>query len=309
MSTDVSDTIRKNLMDELVRIENSSDLQNLTILSRNGMKIATAESFQVDVDPLAASSAALIDVGLNFVQNLHHGNLKEILIRGKDGYAILMHIDNNYLTFAGLTNLARIGYYLELLRIRCKKFSFILAGGKVTEELRAELDAEKARKEKPEENIEQMFETDVSASDDLTAMQDVLSFLDEWEGDEVPSPTQKTASDGIVSISEEYMIGQNIEPEKPETVSTQSTYKLKIEDKDFPVYENEVPPVPLEDVEALEIGTTQQPSAPGPTPQTQAERSPEFNQFAANEYAEFDDDAMLDVLGELGYVDKKKEKK
>ena len=81
MSTDVSDAIRKNLMDELVRIESTSDLQNLTILSRNGMKIATAKAFQVDVDPLAASSAALIDVGLNFVQNLHHGNLKEILIR------------------------------------------------------------------------------------------------------------------------------------------------------------------------------------------------------------------------------------
>jgi len=305
MSTDVNDTIRTNLMVELGRIENTSDLQNLTILSRNGMKIATAKSHQIDVDPLVASSAALIDVGLNFVQNLHHGNLREILIRGKDGYAILMHIDNNYLTFAGLTNLARIGYYLELLRIRCKKFSYILAGGKVTEELAAELAAEKAKKEKSDE-IKQMFESDVSTSDDIEAMQDVLSFLEEWEGDEVPAPTEKSSSDGIVSISDDYMIGQNIEPEQPEVTISQSNYQLRIDDQEFPIYEGEVPPVPLEDVEALEIGVDRptEPKSPSPRP----EGSP-FNQFTANEYDDFDDDAMLEVLDDLGYVEKKKEKK
>jgi predicted regulator of Ras-like GTPase activity (Roadblock/LC7/MglB family) len=308
MSTEVNDSIRKNLMDELLRIESTSDLQNLTILARNGMKIATAKTYQPDMDPTAASSAALIDVGLNFVQNLHHGNLKEILIRGKTGYAILMHIDNNFLTFAGLTKLARIGYYLELLRIRCKKFSFILAGGKVTDELAAELAAEKARKEAPKETLEQIFESDVSTSEDMEAMQDVLSFLDEWEGDEVPAPNVQKST-GIVSISEDYMIGQDIEPENPETESSQSTYKLQVEEKDFPIYEGEVPPVPLEDVEALELGVAPvQSNTPEPE-QTIVPDGPNFNQFAASEYSDFDDDAMLDVLDELGYGDKKKGKK
>ncbi|MHA1112109.1 MAG: roadblock/LC7 domain-containing protein [Promethearchaeota archaeon] len=309
-TTEVDDTIRKNLMDELQRIENTSDLQNLTILARNGMKIATAKTYQPDMDPTAASSAALIDVGLNFVQNLHHGNLKEILIRGKGGYAILMHVDTNYLTFAGLSNLARIGYYLELLRIRCKKFSFILAGGKVTEELKADLEAEKARKEKLEtETIEQMFESDASTDKDMEAMKDVLSFLDEWEGDEVPEPTAQKDT-GIVSISEEYMIGQDIEPEKPEPVAaSQSAYQLQVEDKEFPIYEGEVPPVPLEDVEALEIGAAAaQPSAPEPS--TPVPDGPNFNQFAADEYSDFEEDeTMMDVLDELGYTDKKKRKK
>ena len=309
--SEVDDTIRKNLMGELQRIESTSDLQNLTILARNGMKIATAKTFQPDMDPTAASSAALIDVGLNFVQNLHHGNLKEILIRGKNGYAILMHIDTNYLTFAGLSNMARIGYYLELLRIRCKKFSFILAGGKVTEELKADLEAEKARKEKLEtETIDQMFESDVSTNDDMDAMQDVLSFLDEWGGDEVPAPAAEKDA-GIVSIDEEYMIGQDIEPEKPEpAASSQSTYKLQVEDKEFPIYEGEVPPVPLEDVEALEIGAVAaKPSTPEPSPSVPG--GPNFNQFAASEYSEDfeEDEAMMDVLNELGYADKKKEKK
>jgi predicted regulator of Ras-like GTPase activity (Roadblock/LC7/MglB family) len=304
MSTEVDDSIRKNLMNELSRIENTSDLQNLTILARNGMKIATANTYQPDMDPTAASSAALIDVGLNFVQNLHHGNLKEILIRGKNGYAILMHIDNNYLTFAGLTNLARIGYYLELLRIRCKKFSFILAGGKITEELKAELEAEKAKKEAPKEDAMQIFQSDASANDDIEAMQDVLSFLDEWEGEEVPSPTAKEDS-GIVSIGEEYMIGQDIEPEKSDSVTTETNYQFKVEENDFPIYEGEVPPVPLEDVEALEIGGSASQDMPAEsTPSTP--EGPNFNQFAADEYAEFEDNTMMDVLDELGYTKKKK---
>ncbi|MBN2155739.1 MAG: roadblock/LC7 domain-containing protein [Candidatus Lokiarchaeota archaeon] len=306
MSTDVNDEIRSNLMNELARIESTSDLQNLTILSRNGMKIATSKSHHIDVDPLAASSAALIDVGLNFVQNLHHGDLKEILIRGKEGYAILMHIDSNYLTFAGLTDLARIGYYLELLRIRCKKFSYILAGGKVTEELRAELEAEKVKKEKMDEKAAQMFESDVSASDDIVAMQDVLSFLDEWEGDEVPSSTNQDSTKGIVSISEDYMIGQDIEPEASETSSTHSSYHFRIEDQDFPIYENEVPPIPLDDVEALEIGTTKVTSSEEEPPVPDGLN---FNQFAADEYEDFDDEAMLEVLDDLGYTSKRKEKK
>lgn len=306
MSTEVTEVIRQNLMNELMRIENTSDLQNLTILSRNGMKIATAKSYQVDVDPLAASSAAIIDVGLNFVQNLHHGNLKEILIRGKNGYAILMHIDNNYLTFAGLTNLSRIGYYLELLRIRCKKFSFILAGGKVTDELKAELEAEKAKKDALPQSAAQMFESDASTNEDMEAMKDVLSFLDEWEGDEVPTPAAQQNS-GIVSISEDYMIGQDIEPEKSEPAPTQSNYQLQIDEKDFPIYEGEVPPVPLEDVEALELGVAQkQPSVP--ESQAPIPDGPYFNQFAS-EYTDFDDDSMLDVLNELGYSNRKKEKK
>ncbi|TFG18955.1 MAG: hypothetical protein EU530_07660 [Promethearchaeota archaeon] len=308
--SEVDVQIRKNLMGELHRIESTSDLQNLTILARNGMKIATANTFQPDMDPTAASSAALIDVGLNFVQNLHHGNLKEILIRGKSGYAILMHIDTNYLTFAGLSNLARIGYYLELLRIRCKKFSFILAGGKVTEELKADIEAERARKEKlVTETIDQMFESDASTNEDMEAMKDVLSFLDEWEGDEVPAPAAQKET-GIVSISEEYMIGQDIEPEKPEQVATpQSAYHLQVEDKEFPIYEGEVPPVPLEDVEALEIGAAAaRPSAPEPTAPDPS--GPNFNQFSADEYSDFDEDeTMMDVLDELGYTDKNKEKR
>jgi uncharacterized protein len=304
MSSEVDDSIRKNLMEELSRIESTSDLQNLTILARNGMKIATAKTYQPDMDPTAASSAALIDVGLNFVQNLHHGNLKEILIRGKTGYAILMHVDNNYLTFAGLTNLARIGYYLELLRIRCRKFSYILAGGKVSKELQAELEAEKAKKEAPPETVDEMFESDVSANDDIEAMKDVLSFLDEWEGEEVPAPAAKQDS-GIVSISDDYMIGQDIETESVDATSSQSTYQLKVEDNDFPIYEGEVPPVPLEDVEALEIGAAapqQEPQQSQPTSAT----GPNFSQFAADEYADFEEDAMMDVLDELGYTKKKK---
>ena len=62
-------------------------------------------------------------------------------------------------------------------------------------------------------------------------------------------------------------------------------------------------------MEALELGaTTAQPSAPeqeAPVP-----GDPKFNQFAADEYSDFEDDTEFDeVLKDLGYVGKKKEKK
>ena len=116
MAVEVSDLIRENLREELSKIERSSDLSQMTILSRSGMKIATASSSAIDADPITASSAALIDVGIRFIGNIQHGDLKEILVRGKSGYAILQHIDSNFMIFAGLTNLSRIGFYLEYIR-------------------------------------------------------------------------------------------------------------------------------------------------------------------------------------------------
>lgn len=312
-------------MEELKKIEKSSDLSQMTILSRSGMKIATADSSNIDADPITASSAALIDIGVRFIDNVQHGDLREILVRGIDGYAILQHIDSNFMVFAGLSNLGRIGFYLDFLRIKCIKFSLILSGG-ISKELSEQFESEKRKQTEKDKTFQDMFETDVSNTDDLSAMEDVLSFLDDWgEGEKDESP-QKTDS-GIISIGDDFIVESEVfeEPEQP-IKSQSSTIQ-----QDFLIYEGEVPPIPLDDVEALEISSEQPPVASESIEQQkiqieQAESIigdgiPNFESFSAGEYDDLDmdlseedeEDAILEALADLGYSadieDKKKKDK
>ncbi|MHA1727302.1 MAG: roadblock/LC7 domain-containing protein [Promethearchaeota archaeon] len=329
MAVDISEQIRISLMKELSKIETESDLSHMTVLARSGMRIATADSSSVDADPITASSAALIDVGIRFIGNMNHGTLREILIRGKGGYAILMYIDNEYMTFAGLSNPARIGYYLEFLRMKCKLFSYLLAGGRVTDELKAELEAEKKRQEKGEESLKEMFSSDASSSKDMSAMQDVLSFLDDWGGEEETEGSEADHnSTGIVGIEEDFMIGGGDVKEDAESPKFTQVQKLGDE---FPVYDNEVPPIPLEDIEALEIHSDDTPNQsetdlglqkdeePEQSKTTEQilgssnDQEPDFNELSASEYNDSDldlsEDIMLEALADLGYTNNKKDKK
>ncbi|MBD3353184.1 MAG: hypothetical protein GF364_17010 [Candidatus Lokiarchaeota archaeon] len=325
MSSEISTEIRKNLQTELAKIETESDLNNMTILSRSGMKIATASSSELDADPITASSAALIDLGIRFNNNIEHGDLREILIRAPQGYAILMYIDSEYMTFAGLPNPSRIGYYLGLLRIKCRYFSYVLAGGMVTDEIKQEIEAQKEKETKEEdEDLVSLFETDASGEEDMGAMKDVLDFLDDWGGDDA-----KPVADGQVDIGidEEFMIGEQIEGTEiglPDSAA--KTIKKSESDDEFPIYDDEVPPIPLDDVEALVIGEQEEIADQEGADYAEEEvvaagedglnfdDMPDFDAMSASEYDDDDwdlseDEAMLEALDDLGYIDEDKKKK
>ncbi|MCP4762677.1 MAG: hypothetical protein GY870_12930 [archaeon] len=325
MSMEATEGIRQNLMNELVNIEGDTDLSQMTILSRAGLRIATASSFVVDADPISASSTALIDVGTRFVGNLSHGNLREILIKGNQGYAVLMHIDLNFMMFAQLSNLARIGFYLEYLRIKCKLFSYILAGGVISAELQKELEAESKKQSGVTESFDEMFESDVSNSQDMDSMADVLDFLNDWGGDDVPQNAGEVST-GIVGIGDDFMIGtaaDEMEAFLSDTKEEMKTEPLKNEIPSVPnfkLYPDEVPPIPLDDVEALEISSESsgeyqysEQNTTVQTPNFAEGEEPNFESFSASEYEDVDldlseEDAMFEALSDLGYTDKKKKK-
>jgi hypothetical protein len=166
------------------------------------------------------------------------------------------------------------------------------------------------------------YPNDSSSDKDMNAMKDVLDFLNDWGGDEGKTPTGEVN----IGIDEDLMVGVDAAPasvglpaEKPKSVG-----------QEFPVYDDEVPPVPLEDVEALELGREKSieyeetivatAAPPAPSPKNSAPQSlsldgvPDFNDFNANEYNDEDlgmneDEAMFEALTDLGYVkDKEKEK-
>jgi predicted regulator of Ras-like GTPase activity (Roadblock/LC7/MglB family) len=132
MSSLVQD-IREKMMNILKIEEDRTDLENLAVLSRVGMKVASALSSELDADATSASSTALIDLGLRLSEATAHGALTEIILHNTSGYSILLAINDEYIVFGGLKNVFRIGYYLGYLRELAMKLNRLISGDEITE--------------------------------------------------------------------------------------------------------------------------------------------------------------------------------
>ena len=79
MSSEISEDVRYKMMNLLKEEEEKTDLDNLAVLSRVGMKVASSTSAELDADAVSASSTALIDLGLRLTTVTNHGDLEEII--------------------------------------------------------------------------------------------------------------------------------------------------------------------------------------------------------------------------------------
>ncbi|MHA1519488.1 MAG: roadblock/LC7 domain-containing protein [Promethearchaeota archaeon] len=210
----VSQEIATSLMHEIQKIEKGTDLERVAVISRIGMSIASATSDSVDADAETASSSALVDLSERLSKSVQHGNLREILVKSEKGFVILQFINEEYMVFGGISNPLRVGYYMEYLRNLAHKFAFILAGNRVTDELKKEIEANRDRdfrmKQEAKAPLSADFKMDKSNETDKTAMEGVLSFLKEWGGeDETSLPNENN----IVGIDDDVMFGlDNLAP-------------------------------------------------------------------------------------------------
>lgn len=251
MST-LAEDIRKKLMDLLKEEEEKTDLENLAVLSRVGMKMSSANSYSLDADAISASSTALIDLGLRLSEATNHGALREIILHSFLGYSILMVINDEYIVFSGLSSIYRIGYYLGYVRELARKLNRLISGNEETEMALTleETELEKIRKQKMEEEVEE--ETykikPPSIEEDKAALDGLLGFLDDWEkeGADFEDLEQDNTSN-IVSIPKSIVGDSDSFGQSSQTIAQKST------ETDFKVYEDEVPPIPLEDYTPMEI--------------------------------------------------------
>ncbi|MHA1885758.1 MAG: hypothetical protein ACW96S_11935, partial [Promethearchaeota archaeon] len=252
MST-VDDETRQKMMYVLKAEENKTDLENLQVLSRVGMKIASAASSELDADATSASSTALIDLGLRLNQATDHGALTEIVLHNAAGYSILMAINDEFIVFGGLRAIYRIGYYLGYLREVARKLNKLLSGDEVTEMM---LSLESPEPEKIEQKIEEEEEVEKikkpSVEQDKAALDDLLGFLDDWEKEGTGFEELEVENEGnIVSIPSSIELGIDSEAKQEiETIPSQTSTKAK---EEFKVYDDEVPPIPLDDYTPMEI--------------------------------------------------------
>ena len=252
----IAEDLRKKMMFVLKEEEEKTDLENLAVLSRVGMKVASAVSSELDADATSASSTALIDLGLRLNQATVHGALTEIILHNKSGYCILMAINDEYIVFGGLRKSYRIGFYLGYLRELARKLNRLLSGDKETE-MTLSLEEPEVEKKKPEQVEEEpKFLKIPSVEQDKEALSGLLGFLDDWEkeGGEFEE-LEAESIDHIVTIPKS--VGLDFDKEVKhitEEMPTNVPETLISEDQtQFKVYNDEVPPVPLEDYTPMEI--------------------------------------------------------
>lgn len=320
--------IRDNMMKILRFEEERTDLENLAVLSRVGMKVASAVSSELDADATSASSTALIDLGLRLSEATAHGALTEIILHNTSGYSIILAINDEYLVFGGLKNVYRIGYYLGYLRELAKKLNILISGDEITDMTLSLEESEriKLKKEQEEEEVIQIVKP--SLEEDKAALDDLLGFLDDWEKDGTEiEEIEATNENNIVSIPKsigleyEKQMEHSTESKEP---PTQVSPTFESNEPGFKVYEDEIPPVPLDDYTPMEIEedesiqepqiVQEQPSQEGMPPQEGVPSledlpPPDFNVDFGSAASEYDTEFVLDkeseafesVLKDLGW--------
>jgi predicted regulator of Ras-like GTPase activity (Roadblock/LC7/MglB family) len=321
----LEEDIRLKMMNILKDEEQRTDLDNLSVLSRVGMKVASANSTELDADAISASSTALIDLGLRLAEATEHGSLKEILLHNNAGYCILMAVNDEYMVFGGLKNNYRIGYYLGYLRELAKKLNILISGGEISE-MALTLQEEKLEDEerqKEEELITSKAEMP-SVEQDKQAMDELLGFLDDWDKEEKEAmgveDFEDLETDKIVSIPKSIIEGLEKDNEIISSPAGAKTTTIKSEKSEFKVYEDEVPPVPLSDYTPMDI-EDQEPSkaqikepeplkaepipSPEELPSLDELHPPDFESSATEYDTEFvleeESEALDSVLKDLGW--------
>lgn len=311
--------IRENMMNILNHEEEKTDLENLAVLSRVGIKVASATSSELDADATSASSTALIDLGLRLSEATAHGSLTEIILHNSFGYSILLAINDEYIVFGGLKNVFRIGYYLGYLRELAKKLNRLISGDKITE-MKLSLDDSEKAKLGIKIDEEELSVVKPSVEEDKAALDDLLGFLDDWEkegelGGEVEAGTNSNiiSIPKSISVEHEKTLAPNVgmdafKPQEPAHMGSSSQFK---------VYDDEIPPIPLDDYTPMDVEEdasvneptiVQEPVSTDVLPNLDELKPPNFEgEFeAASEYeVEFvldeESEAFESILKDLGW--------
>lgn len=328
-SGELAADIREKVMHILKIEEGKTDLDNLTVLSTVGLKVASSTSSELDADTTSASSTALIDLGLRLSKATQHGSLMEILLHNAAGYSILMAINESYIVFSGLSAPYRIGYYLGYLRELAKKLNIIISGEEISEMAlflqEEELQKVQQRQEEEEEALTSVAMVP-SIDNDKAAMDDLLGYLDEWDQEEKEAmgieDIEELETNNIISIPKSMTVGI---PKDSETLSIPEETLQEIKQADqsqFKLYEDEVPPIPLNDYTPMDVEeqapqeaeyheiAVQEPDLEAKTdelPSLDALPPPDFDsQLVSSEYdtkfvLEEESEALDSVLKELGW--------
>ncbi len=116
----------KDLQDLMRRIEQSTGLEALAVVTREGIRLACAVSGDVDSDIFSAATATLVNVGEETLRQLSQGTLSEVILRGNKGFTIIMRGTPETLLVGASRDQIRLGYYIGLMKIYATKVTKIM---------------------------------------------------------------------------------------------------------------------------------------------------------------------------------------
>lgn len=95
----------------------SPDVEASALISEDGLMIASALPQHVDESRVAGMSATISSLGTRASVELERGEVEEVLVRGKDGYAVLVAAGSGVLLLVLANKQARLGLvFLDMRR-------------------------------------------------------------------------------------------------------------------------------------------------------------------------------------------------
>ncbi|MCP4763868.1 MAG: hypothetical protein GY870_19005 [archaeon] len=123
------------LMKHLEKLESSTDLEGTAIISKTGLRIASAGEASTKTDLHSAGPAAIISLGEKLSQGLNNGDLDQIVITGDDGYTIMTVGDESthFLLLTHCKKESKLGYYFHRLKKSYFELNLLLKDVKITQ--------------------------------------------------------------------------------------------------------------------------------------------------------------------------------
>lgn len=95
----------------------SADIEASAVVSEDGLIIASALPQGIQEERVAAMSAAMLSMGTRTSMELHKGKLEQLMVRGDNGYAIIMNAGDHAVLLVLTNKEAKLGLiFFELNR-------------------------------------------------------------------------------------------------------------------------------------------------------------------------------------------------
>jgi predicted regulator of Ras-like GTPase activity (Roadblock/LC7/MglB family) len=95
----------------------SGHIEASSVMTRDGISVASVLQEGVDTDRLGAMCASLLSLGDTTAKELKRGKVQQLLLEGENGYILIMHVGNK----AVLGVVARPGAQLGMVLVEAKK--------------------------------------------------------------------------------------------------------------------------------------------------------------------------------------------
>ncbi|MBA7706948.1 hypothetical protein ES703_115807 [subsurface metagenome] len=118
---------RAHLQRILEEVEEDTNLEGLSVVTWDGIRIASAASPKIDADEYSAASAALISLGDITVKRMNEGRLIQVVVRGDSGYTILTRAGTETLIVAVGREQFKFGFFLNLMIRSAYKVAEVIA--------------------------------------------------------------------------------------------------------------------------------------------------------------------------------------